>query len=314
VKSKAVAIYRISRLSLMRLPVHILVIGGTKFIGPYVVEQLVSLGHTVTVYHRGEHEPVLPLGVRHVHNPAAAMPVDSFPSEVLQPSPGVVIHMIPTGERDSRALVNTFRDRTRRLVVLSSGDVYQAYGRLIGLEAGPPAPGLLTESSPLRTVLYPHRTQAKSPDDWVYGYDKILVEQTVLGDPFVPAVVLRLPKVYGPGENADFSTVHGFRHQPQWRWTHGYVENVAHAIVVAALHPAAAGIYNVGEEMTPTVAERLAHLPPSSVAHEAPPFHFEHDIAYDTTRIRRELAYKEPVEYAQGLRRTLLGWGQAGRT
>ena len=29
---------------------QILVIGGTKFIGPYVVEELVSLGHGVTVY------------------------------------------------------------------------------------------------------------------------------------------------------------------------------------------------------------------------------------------------------------------------
>src|SRR5262249_12006611 len=149
---------------------------------------------------------------------------------------------------------------------LSSADVYQAYGRLIGLEAGPPAPGLLTESSPLRTVLYPHRTQAKSPDDWVYRYDKILVEQTVLSDPSVTAVVLRLPIVDGPGDNADLSTVHGFRYQPQWRWTHAYVQNVADAIVVAALHPAAAGIYNVGEEMAPTVAERLAGLPPLPVA------------------------------------------------
>ena len=32
---------------------------------------------------------------------------------------------------------------------------------------------------------------------------------------------------------------------------------------------------------------------------------FEHDdIAYDTTRIRRDLAYKEPVEYTEGMRRT----------
>jgi nucleoside-diphosphate-sugar epimerase len=57
------------------LSVRILIIGGTKFIGPYVVEELVSFGHDVTVYHRGEHEPPLPLGVRHVHSPAAAMPV-----------------------------------------------------------------------------------------------------------------------------------------------------------------------------------------------------------------------------------------------
>jgi nucleoside-diphosphate-sugar epimerase len=287
------------------LPVLILVIGGTKFIGPYVVEGLVSFGHNVTVYHRGEHEPALPLGVRHVHSPAAAMPVESFAPELLEPAPDVVIHMIAMGERDSKAVVDTFRNRTGRLVALSSGDVYQAYGRFTGLEPGPPVPGLLTESSPLRTVLYPYRRHAQSPDDWIYSYDKILVEQIVLSEPLLRAVVLRLPKVYGPGENADLSTVYGFQHQPKWRWTHGYVENVAHAIILAALHPRAAGIYNVGEEDTPTVAERLAHLPPSSVPHASMPLNFEHDIAYDTGRIRRELDYKEPIEYAEGLRRTL---------
>jgi nucleoside-diphosphate-sugar epimerase len=287
------------------LAVHVLVIGGTKFIGPYVVNELVSVGHHVTVYHRGEHEPALPLGVRHVHSPAAAMPVESFPSELSEPAPDAVIHMIPMGEGDGKAIVDTFRDRTGRLVALSSGDVYQAYGRLIGLEPGPPVPGLLTESSPLRTVLYPYRKQAQSPDDWIYSYDKILMERIVLGEPSLPAVVLRLPKVYGPGENEDFSTVYGFRHQPNWRWTHGYVENVAHAIVLAALHPAAAGIYNVGEEHTPTIAERLAELPPSSVPDASMALNFEHDIAYDTNRIRRDLDYKEPVEYEEGLRRTL---------
>jgi nucleoside-diphosphate-sugar epimerase len=188
---------------------------------------------------------------------------------------------------------------------LSSGDVYQAYGRLIGLESGPPVEGLLTESSPLRTVFYPYRKQAASQQDWMYDYEKILVERTVLAEADLPAVVLRLPKVYGPRENADLETVHGFQHQPRWRWTHGYVENVAHAIVLAAVHPAASGVYNVGEERTPTVEERLANLPSSSVPSASVPYHFEHDIAYDTSRIRRELDFREPVEYEEGLRRTL---------
>jgi nucleoside-diphosphate-sugar epimerase len=285
--------------------VQILIIGGTKFIGPFVVEALVSSGHDVTVFHRGEHEPALPLRVRHLHSRAATMPVESFPAEVLEPAPDVVIHMIPMGQRDAEAVVNTFRGRTGRLVALSSGDVYQAYGRFSGLEPGAPVPGLLTESSPLRTVMFPYRKQAQSPDDWVYNYDKILMEQTVLSDRLLRAVVLRLPKVYGAGENADLSTVYAFRRQPSWRWTHGYVENVAHAIVLAALHPASTGIYNVGEEYTPTVGERLAHLPPSAVPDAVMALNFEHDIAYDTSRIRRDLDYKEPVEYAEGLRRTL---------
>ncbi len=236
------------------------------------------------------------------------MPVTSFPSSVLNPLPDVVVHMVATGERDTQAAVSAFRGHASRLVVVSSGDVYRTYGRFIGLEVGPVEDGLLTESSLLRTVLYPHRQQARSADDWVYWYDKILVEQIALADRSLPAAVVRLPKVYGPGENSDLATVYSVRDRPRWRWTHGYVENVAHAIVLAAVHPAAAGgIYNVGEEYTPTVAERLAHLPPSLVPVESSQFHFEHDIAYDTTRIRQQLGYTELVDYAEGLRRTFAG-------
>ena len=285
---------------------HVLMIGGTRFIGPRLVHRLVARGHSVTVYHRGETEADLPAHVRHVHDPAAAMPVLSFPREALQPPLDVVIHTIPMGERDARAAVDAFRGRAARLVALSSGDVYRAYGRFTGLEPGPIDNDPLTESSPLRTVLYPYRAQAKSPDDWVYSYDKILVEQVVLAEPALPAVVLRLPKVYGPGDNADLATMYSFRDHPRWRWTHGYVENVAEAIVLAACHPRAGGIYNVGEQYTPTIAERLARLPSSSSVAPSPmPAKFEQDIVYDTGRIRRELGYEEPVSYDEGLRRTL---------
>lgn len=38
----------------------ILVIGGTNFIGPHVVRQLVKMRHEVIVFHRGETEADLP--------------------------------------------------------------------------------------------------------------------------------------------------------------------------------------------------------------------------------------------------------------
>jgi nucleoside-diphosphate-sugar epimerase len=37
----------------------------------------------------------------------------------------------------------------------------------------------------------------------------------------------------------------------------------------------------------------------------APTYNFRQDIAYDTTRIRRELGYSEIVPYELGLKRTL---------
>jgi len=287
---------------------NILVIGGTRFIGAHVVWQLANAGHAVTVYHRGEHESQLPAGVRHVRRPEAAMPVSSFPAELLTPAPDVVVHMIAMGEADARAAVEFFAGRTERMVWISSGDVYLAYGRFTGVEPGPVVPGLLNENSPLRTILHPYRDPNKPPGDFVNIYEKILIERIALSRPALPAMVLRLPKVYGPGENADLATVYAFRNHPQWLWTHGYVENVARAIVLAALSPAATGrIYNVGEEHTPTIAERLAKLPPSSVPDNTDPkLNFQQDIAYDTSRIRKELGYAELVQEDEAMKATVL--------
>ena len=280
--------------------VRVLVVGGTRFIGPHVVTQLTDQGHDLTVFHRGENEARLPGAVRHVRSPDAAMPVVRFPREVLDSAPDVVIHMMAMAEDDTRAAVEAFRGRASRLVAISSGDVYLAYGRFTGIEPGPIEEGLLTEDSPLRSVLYPYPSHGKS-------YEKILVERIAMDAPDLPATVLRLPKVYGAIENSDLATVYQSRQYPQWRWTHGYVENVAQAIVLAALHPHASGrIYNVGEEYTPTVAERLAHLPPAvAPPPDGPPMNYAQNIAYDTSRIRRELGYHEMVPYDEGIRRTL---------
>jgi nucleoside-diphosphate-sugar epimerase len=287
--------------------VRALVIGGTRFLGPYVVRALVAARCNVTVYHRGATEAVLPPPVRHVRDPRAAMPVLAYPAELFSPLPDVVVHMIPMGEADARASVQAFRGRTGRLIALGSGDVYRAYGRFTGLEPGPLEPIPLTESAALRSQLYPYRARAKSPDALEHYYEKILMERHLLGQSELPAVVLRLPKLYGPEANADFESVFAFQRHPEWRWTHGYVENVAAAIVLAATHAQPLSpVYNVGEAHTPTIAERIRDLPPQNTGGRVDDaYNFDQDIVFDTARIRSELAYAEPVPYKECLRRTL---------
>ena len=104
------------------------------------------------------------------------------------------------------------------------------------------------------------------------------------------------------------ATVYGFAGRHNWRWTHGYVENVAAAIALAATHPDAAGkTYNVGEAITPTIAERLQHLPKRHpILQNSGTYDFSQDIVYDTTPIRQELGYREVVTYEEGLRRTFV--------
>jgi nucleoside-diphosphate-sugar epimerase len=237
------------------------------------------------------------------------MPVLTFPRDLLRDEFELVVHMIAMGEMDMQAAVRTFAGHAARLVALSSGDVYRAYGRFTGLEPGPLEEGLLHEDSPVRETLYPYRAQAASTSDVNYYYEKILVERALLGQTRLPGTVLRLPKVYGPAGNANLATIYGYQDRPGWRWTHGYVENVSAAIVLASLHPVSVNrVYNVGEAYTPTIAERLELLPSRTPPQiEACDYDFQQNIVYDTTRIRRELGYAEPVSYEDGLARTLRG-------
>jgi nucleoside-diphosphate-sugar epimerase len=309
---------------------RVLVIGGTGFLGPFVVRQLSDLGHHVTVFHRGEHEPESRYGVRHVHSPAAGFPVTTLPPELTELASDVVLHMTAMGEADARAARETFRGVARRIVVLSSGDVYRAYGVATGIESGPIEPLPLTETSPLRTSLYPYKGTGLPIGEI---YEKILVEREVAADPALPATILRLPAVYGPGDpqrrlspwirriRDGRPAIPLGRGVARWRWTHGYVENVARAIVSAVTHEFARGrVYNVGEPETPSTAERVRRLGavagwPGRVVEVdddalPPPFpsslDLRQDIVMDSGRIREELNFREAVSDIDGLGRTLL--------
>ena len=310
---------------------QILVVGGTNFIGPHVVWELHRRGHDVTVYHRGVHEPVLPAAVRHIHSPRASIPVLHFPSALSDPPPEVVLHMFPVGEDDTKAAVARFIGVARRIVAVSSGDVYQAYGRLLGLEPGPPQTVPLTEDAPVRETLYPYRNAASGPTDWIYHYEKILVERVLFAGG-LPATVLRLPAVYGAGD-----PYHRFRayikrmqdgrpailldsSQAGWRWTHGYVEDVARAIATVTLDDRALGkVYNVGEAAVPTVEERVRRIGEligwtgRVVAmtrdrlpeHLRVPYETRQDLVMDTRRVRSEIGWKEAVSEDDAMRRTI---------
>ncbi len=315
---------------------RVLVLGGTNFIGPPVVRRLHHRGHEITVFHRGLHEPELPSGVRHIHSPRAAIPFLHFPSELSQPAPDLVLHMFPVGDEDTQAAVARFTGVTGRIIAVSSGDVYRAYGRLIGLEAGPPEPQPLTEDAPLRDVLYPYRSKASGPSDWTYHYEKILAERALFAGS-IPATVLRLPAVYGPGDPQRRFRPYIKRMQDGrpgipmdaaqagWRWSHGYVENVAEAIVRAVTDERSTGrVYNVGELIVPTMAERVAEigvlagwrgkvvaLPAAQVpAHLRPPFQPSQNLVMDTRRLRAELEFTESISSEDGMRRTI-AWEQA---
>jgi nucleoside-diphosphate-sugar epimerase len=201
-----------------------------------------------------------------------------------------------------------------RLVAISSGDVYRAYGVFTRLEPGPLETVPINEASPLRQVLFPYRAGAKPGDD-KYHYEKILVERVVMADTRLPATVLRLPMVYGPGDYQHRLAPYLKRMldgrrailldegMARWRCLRGYVEDVAAAIALAVTDPAASGrVYNVAEPTAYTEAEWVARIGvvvdwggaivPVPGGKIAVPFNTNQDLCVDTTCIRAELGYR----------------------
>jgi len=309
---------------------RILVIGGTAFTGPHVVRQLVREGHEVILFHRGQTDAKLPKAVRHVLGDRREW--EDHKAELQQLEPELVLDAIPMGPQSAWDVITTFSGMTRRVVALSSQDVYRAYGTLIGLNAGPVDPSPLTEDAPLRSLLYPYRGRAQSAEDRMYNYDKILVERLYLGDPSLDATILRLPMIYGPRDRQHRTFEYLKRmddrrpyillskDMAEWRWTKGYVEDVAQAIAMAVTDERAAGrVYNVGEPDTPTELEwvqaigraagwdgQIALIPTSRATGALDPgIHTAQPLVTDSTRIRQELGYAERLPREEALRRTI---------
>lgn len=259
-----------------------------------------------------------------------------FAGELRAFQPDVVIDLILSSGRQARELMDVFRGATSRVVALSSCDVYRACGVTHGLEPGPLEPLPLTEQSALRTKLQTYPPAQVRMLQQIFGwvdeeYDKIPVEREILGDRDLPGTVLRLPMVYGPGDRlhrflpimkriADGRrTILFSADMAQWRATKGYVENVGAAIALAAVSNHAAGrIYNLGEVDALTELEWARHvaatigwsgefkiLPNDSVPpHLRAPGNAQQHWVTDTTRIREELGYREPIARDEAIGRT----------
>ena len=302
----------------------VLVIGGTHFIGPHVVRRLAEHGHEVTVFNRDRTKADFPDGVGRImgdrHNLA------SFTENFKRYVPDVVLDMIPMNGRDAKTLVKVFREITQRVVAISSEDVYRAYDIVRRRHPGPPDPTPLTEDSPLRERLYPYDREG------VEEYEKILVEKIVMDESKLPGTILRLPAVYGPGDYQHRLFPYLKRMDDgrpailleegvaSWRWTHGYVEDVAEAIALAATDErAAGGIYNIGELAPLPCAEwvrkigyaagwdgEILDVPKGSLPNNPMAgLNTGQDWIVDTSRIRQELGYGESVSREEALQRTV---------
>ena len=289
----------------------IVLLAGNGFIGHATAARLAGSGASVLVHHTGTRQvPALP-ALSDIVVPRTQLPITHFPPAVIGAAAGaVVVHFQCMGRPDAQAFVGAFDGVAKRLVLVSSADVYRAYGRFIGTERGTPIRTPLREDAPLRTQRYPYRTRAASSEDLRYWYDKLDAEDVLRSARQTETTILRLPKVYGQGGNAALDTVFGFAARPAWRWTHGHVANVAAAIALACQHPAAANaVFNLGEADTPTVGERLAMLADAGVpvadlrseVEESEDRDYRQDIHTDTSSIRQRLSFADVIDERQAM-------------
>jgi nucleoside-diphosphate-sugar epimerase len=296
---------------------RVLFLGGTAFTGPHAVREFAERGHEVTVFHRGEHEPELPGEIRHVHGDLVRW--DEHVVELRGLAPDVVVDMLAYVREDARRVLD-FRGVARRAVVVSSCDVYRAFGRAHGTEPGPLEPVPLTEDSPLRAVVIDET------------YDKVGVEHEATSDPNFPVTILRYPAVHGPGDAQHRFYAYVRRMDDErpaiileethavWRWARGYAEDVGHALALVIESDEWAGrTYHVA---SPTAYEQadwvrsiaavvgwdgtIARVPaghlPDSLRTDAD---FKQHYDLDSSRIRDELGYAEVVEERTALERTI---------
>jgi nucleoside-diphosphate-sugar epimerase len=316
----------------------ILLIGGSGFIGPSTAAALQNSGHEITIFHRGK--TPAPEGTEEImgdHNF-----LQDHQTEFRRQKFDVVIDFVLSSGRHAQHLMDTFRGITGRVVALSSMDVYRAWGVFYNMEPGASQELPLMEDSELRSSRNTYPPEALKKAQTIYGwlddeYDKIPVEQAVLGDSKLPGTVLRLPMIYGPGDPVHrFHPIlkridDGRKHiifaddVAALRTPRGYVEDVGAAIALTATSPHAANrVYNVCESESfgeLDWARKIAAATNWSgefvvLPHDCTPKHLlwpgntaQHVVA-SSERIRKELGYRELLPREEAIRRTI-EWDRA---
>jgi nucleoside-diphosphate-sugar epimerase len=309
---------------------RVLVVGGTGWLGPFVVDHLRRSGHDVTIFHRGVHEHPSVADFPHVH--AHRLNREHLSAAVT--SHDAVVDTHPTNDDHARCLADACRGRVQRSVHVVCANAYLArlaYANRV-VQALP-----FHEDSELREKrdesigdgqIQPEIELTDGADEPV-ALDRALREELRRGE--LPMCVLRVPKLYGPNDRHYGVEYTYFVRRildgrpllvscPDWLVHFAYVEDVASAVLLALESPQAMGeLFNVGEPEVSTIEQRFQEYaaaldrPASSalVPSQFLPSHlqpFEEVLQHhmlDTTKIRRMLGYQEKLDRAERFRRTV---------
>ena len=231
-----------------------LVVGGTRFIGRHVVEELLDHGYEVSIFNRGNHDN--PYADR---EDVARVEGDrrdelDLKAAKLSVEPDVVIDCVAYYPEDVRVATDLFAD--------VDGYVYVSSGSAYGAEAVPKREGEteLCDCTP---------EQATDDSHDSYGPRKAEGDRAIraAAEEGVNAMSVRPCIVYGPHdytERLDYWIDRVLTHDRvvvpgdgQNLWHRAYVEDVASALRIVAEEGDPGEAYNVGDRRLATLAETV---------------------------------------------------------
>jgi len=289
-----------------------LVIGGTGPSGPYVVQGLVDRGFETTILHSGAHEPPeIPDVVEHIHT-------DAYDSEKVRAE---------IGDRTFDVCVATYgRLRANAQVLQGKVGQFISVGGFPGYRGYMNAPLFDPPGMPIPTREDGPRIEDPSEDE--KGF-RIARTEEQLFEAQPNATHFRYPWVYGPRQPAprEWSIVRRALDDRKEiivaedglsLSSFGYVENLAHALLLAVDHPekARGQVYNAADQdvlsirqVIEVIASALDHdfdiiSMPWEIAWPARPLVAQpwttHRIV-STGKLEHELGYRDVVKPADAL-------------
>lgn len=292
-----------------------LVVGGTGPTGPFIVNGLRDRGYRVAIFHRGTHEiPETPDDVEHIHG-------DPHFRETIDDAIGARrFDLVVATYGRIRHVAEAMVGKTDRFVAVGGFATYRGFVQPRDLfPTGLPIP--VPEDAPLVA------TEKEQRFSWLMASTEEAVMESHPG-----AAMFRYPYVYGPHQLVPrewcvIRRILDGRRQivlPDAGLaliTHGYAENLAHAVLLAVDQPesSAGQIYNCGDDRQLSLAqivEVIAHTldreieivaVPQALAFPAGPLALGtyHHMLLDLSKIRRQLGYRDVVPAEEALARTV---------
>ncbi len=239
---------------------HVLVIGGTRFIGRHTVSEFLDVGYDVTLFNRSTHENPFEDDDRVAHIEGDRTNESDLRRAGLKIDPDVVIDCVAYKPREVHAATDIF-EGVDAYVFVSSGSAY-------GAERIPKR----EDETPLHSCSV---EQATDDSESSYGPRKAECDRAVFSaaDRGVNAMVVRPTLVYGPQDYTERLDYWIDRVEAHDRlvvpgdgtnlWQLVYVEDVARALRIVAEDGVPGEAYNVGDGNALTIAgwvELLAEI------------------------------------------------------